>query len=336
MEPTAYGLKIVPFPCADGKAPCLLVEPAANTAPGKRGAILRRQVADQGVVLPPYGVMRGIVVLLHGRAGRKEDLLPVAERFVATGFRCLIPDLPGHGESPLPYATFGASEFERALPNRVLGDAQREFGLAEEPAALWGISMGGAIAVRAASESPDLWKALIVLNVFDALDEVVAARADGYLGPLGALVTRTVDHLGAAKTGTRLSAIRPRAWAERVTIPSLVVHGEKDELVPVERGRALFAALNTKEKRWLPVAGGSHHSVLTTPAPVYAEMTRWLLRGLGQGEENGSTVSSGSRLPAHRPNMSTDAAQGGHAHAVDWLVPNGSRGGSRSIGVSAT
>jgi pimeloyl-ACP methyl ester carboxylesterase len=146
--------------------------------------------------------------------------------------------------------------------------------------------MGGAIAVRAASESPDLWKALIVLNVFDALDEVVAAQAAGYLGPLGAVVTPAVNHLGAVKTGSRLSAIRPRSWAGGVTTPTLVVHGDRDALVPVQRGRVLFASLAAKEKRWLPVAGATHHSILATPAPVYAEMSSWLLRWLGEAAPN--------------------------------------------------
>jgi|GEM_PF-3411362 len=37
------------------------------------------------------------MLILHGRSGMKEDYLAVAERYRAIGFRCLIPDLPGHG-----------------------------------------------------------------------------------------------------------------------------------------------------------------------------------------------------------------------------------------------
>ncbi|HSB71996.1 MAG TPA: alpha/beta fold hydrolase [Candidatus Methylomirabilis sp.] len=277
-HPAEYGLRIASFECIQAKVPCLLVEPDADAVPGARGSTLRRQLAEMGVAAPPYGAVGGIVVLLHARAGRKEDLLPVAERFVAAGFRCLIPDLPGHGESPLPKAAFGADEFEGTLPRRALANTRKVFALPPEPAALWGISMGGAFAIRAASESPEMWRALVVVSGFDALDEVIAADSSNYVGPIGRVLGRAVDAVSLIKGEPRLSEIRPEVWAGRVKAPTLVVHGDCDQLIPIERGRKLYEALASDEKRWIQVAAAGHHNVLTTPAPLYAEMSAWLLR----------------------------------------------------------
>lgn len=279
-HPAAYGLRITSFECIEGKVACLLVEPEAYADPGERGTKLRRQLTDRGLVAPPYGTVRGIVVLLHGRAGRKEDLLPVAERFVAAGLRCLIPDLPAHGDSPLPRVAFGADEFESTLPRQVLANARKMFALPQEPAALWGVSMGAVFAIRAASESPGMWKALVVVSSFDALDEIIAAQTARYIGPVGLVLSHVIDRIGLVKGEPRLSAIRPEVWARQVKVPTLVVHGDQDQLVPIERGRKLFEAIASKEKRWIQVAASGHHGVLATPAPLYAEMSDWLLRWL--------------------------------------------------------
>jgi pimeloyl-ACP methyl ester carboxylesterase len=244
-------------------------------------------------------MVQGVVVLLHGRGGRKEDLLPVAERFVAAGFRCLVPDLPAHGASPLSGVAYGASEFERVLSRRLLNDARRRFGFPEEPAALWGLSMGGAFAVRAASESPLLWKALIVVSTFDALEEVLAAQTARYVGLLGPVVARAVDHLGVPHDAPRLAAIRPAGWASQVTVPTLVVHGDQDTLIPMAHGRQLYEGLASPERRWVTVAGGGHHGILATPAPLYAEMSAWFLRWLRIPITGGETrtIDRGVSLP---------------------------------------
>jgi len=140
--------------------------------------------------------------------------------------------------------------------------------------------MGDAFAIRAASESPGLWKAPVVVDSFDAIDAVIAAQHGKYLGPIGRVLGRAIDGIRLVEGKPRLSAIRPGVWAGHAKIPTLVVHGDRDALVPIERGRKLFEALGSKEKRWIQVAGAGHHDVLTTPAPLYAEMSEWLLRWL--------------------------------------------------------
>lgn len=119
-QPAAHGLSIERFSALDGRVPCLLVQPDARAGLSPRGTKLRDQLTARGIPLPAFGEIKGTLVMMPGRNGGKEDLLPVAERFCAVGFRCLLPDLPAHGKSPMKICTFGASEFDGLLPGAVL------------------------------------------------------------------------------------------------------------------------------------------------------------------------------------------------------------------------
>ncbi len=283
-HPDLYGLSIRKYGCLQGKAPCLLIEPNARTGAGKRGSALRRQVSAKGIHLNHYGNIRGTVVLLHGRMGRKEDLLPVAERFVAAGFRCLIPDLPAHGDSPVTSMSFGSSTFEASLPRLIVEDARQHFQLPEEPTALWGMSMGGAFAVSAASESANFWDALLVVSSFASLDEILNRQ----IPPRWQRTIPVIQfYLGLAQRlqgKPTVNEMRPTEWAKHIHIPTLIVHGESDSFIPATQGKALYEAVDSSHKEWLTVPGGGHANVLATAMPLYAEMNSWLIRSLQRKE----------------------------------------------------
>ena len=150
-------MRIEPFTASDG-TPCLVVSPSGNL--GERGEVIRKQLTERGLTLPPFGLVKGTLVLTHGRKGRKEDYLSIAERLCAVGFRCVIPDLPGHGDHPADIATYGVRE--AGLPVRVMNEASRKFGFDPQPAGLMGMSMGGSVAVHAVDQPGTPWKALVV------------------------------------------------------------------------------------------------------------------------------------------------------------------------------
>ena len=277
-HPKQHGLRIRQYDCLDNKAPCLLIEPTKVS--GKRGDILRRQLTQKGVTLDDYGTTRGIIVLLHGRHGRKEDLLPVAERFVAAGFRCLIPDLPAHGESRLTKMTFGSSTFESSLPRRALNDARKAFKLPEEPAILWGMSMGGAFALSAANEAPDYWDALLVISSFAQLNYVLDRQVPREYKVALPIIHFFLDIAQLIQGQPRLSEIAPKKWAKNVTLPTLIVHGEKDYFIPLSQGKSLYKAVPSQNKHWISVPSGGHMNVLATPMKLYAEMSTWLIHSL--------------------------------------------------------
>ena len=200
-----HGMSIESF--AVNGTPCLLCEPLAQPGSAVKGNKLRAEFQAQGLPLSPWGETKATLVLLHGHKGCKEDHLPVAERFCAAGFRCLLVDLPGHGQNPQPFASFGKRE--SSLPGEVLRAAAGQFHFDPAPAGLFGISQGGAIVLQAAARTDEHWFAVAELSSFAALDQVIAQQARTLFGPLSSMANQGSHDAGSA--ASRLHAQRDPA-----------------------------------------------------------------------------------------------------------------------------
>lgn len=275
--PTAHGVELRSFVCADG-TPCLVCEPESSGALGKRGVLIRTQLQAKGLVLPPPGAIAGNLVLVHGRRGRKEDYLLIAERLCAAGFRCILPDLPAHGAHPGETAFYGVKEWP--LPAMVLGEAAARFDFEEQPAGIMGISMGGAVGIRSAARSDAPWRAAVFLSTFDTLGEVVQHQAASLIGErAGSLWRKSTEWLYEQEAGMPVSAADSLALVPSLKCPTLIAHGTSDRVIPLRCGERLFAALPAGlEKRWIEIPGADHDNVLITDFPIYAEMAKWMLR----------------------------------------------------------
>jgi len=275
-QPAAHGVVLKPFTSAD-RTPCILVEPLAGVALGPRGQAVRDQLAKQQLALPPSGKIVGTVVLLHGRKGRKEDYLLIAERLCAVGYRCLLADLPGHGDHPGTLACYGLREAE--MPAVLLDEAAARFKFAPAPAGLMGLSMGGAVAIQAAAKHPERWSALAVVSSFDTFENAVHEQATSYLGVwLGGLWQSGAAWVYQRKTGIPLASIRSIDKVPLLTMPTLIAHGTADRVVPLDCGKRLFAALPPSlEKKWVEIPGADHNNVLITDFPIYATIAAWML-----------------------------------------------------------
>lgn len=110
---------------------------------------------------------------------------------------------------------------------------------------LMGRSLGSASAVELASHYQSQLSGLIIesgfANVFNLF---------GYLGfPLKAL------GIDVPEMPSSLGLIR------KISLPTLVMHGEYDQIVPVEEGRALYETIAAKDKRLLIIPGVDHNTI---------------------------------------------------------------------------
>ncbi len=273
-DPAARGMSIKAMASADG-APLLVCEPAGTLS--GRGEILRSQLGSDDAQVPGFGTVVGNLVLVHGRNGRKEDYLPIAERLCAVGFRCVLPDLPAHGDHPAGVVTGGLAE--RHLPAQALAEAAKTFGFDPQPAGLFGISMGGSVAVHSAAEPDSPWRALVIVASFDEYRAVARSHVERHLGTsLGALWSGVVEESFEKKAGVPLSSVAPAKLAPRIGMPVLVAHGTADSVVPLESGRTLFDAFSSAPVRqWIEVPDAGHDNVLITDFPIYKAIAAWML-----------------------------------------------------------
>lgn len=110
---------------------------------------------------------------------------------------------------------------------------------------LMGRSLGSASAVELAPHYQSQLGGLIIESGFANIFNLFA-----YLGfPLQAL------GVAVPKIPSSLGLIR------KISLPTLVIHGEYDQIVPVEEGKALYETIAAKDKRLLIIPGVDHNTI---------------------------------------------------------------------------
>lgn len=273
-NPENYGIEIKASVSQITNCPYLVISPHGEIS--ERGRIIRSQVnPDQ---LLPFGQTIGNLVLFHGRRGRKEDLLSIAERFCAVGFRCIIIDLPAHGQHPESFTQYGAHINDGTIADNVLTEAAAKFKFLKQPAHLWGMSMGGAYANKALLDTGDVWKSAIIVCSFNSLPSVIDGKLSIIPKALRSPYHGLIDNFIKYRANFSHQDSQPKKWAESITTPVMIAHGTHDNLIPIDQGKELYQSYNSQKKYWVGVPGGGHDNILITPMPLYSEMANWLLK----------------------------------------------------------
>lgn len=179
---------------------------------------------------------RGVVIVLHGNAGTREERIDYARAFQAMGLSTLLLDYRGYGGSdgsPNEEGTYldaeAAYEYvtraENFQPGQIL---------------VFGESLGGGVAIELARRRTV--GSVIVQDTFTSIADM-GAKLYPWL-PVRWLVGRRYDNL---------------AKIPSVPVPVLVLHSRNDELIPYEQGERLFAAA-MQPKRLITTAGGHNSS----------------------------------------------------------------------------
>ena len=192
------------------------------TADGEK--VLTWHVAPKpGKALVIY--FHGNAEIVPGRADRYRALIADGTGLLAVSYRGYStstgrPTEEGLRQDALAAYAFAASRVE---PNRI---------------ALWGHSLGTGVAVRLASER-EIGRLVLEAPFFSAVD--IAAKVYPFI-PVRLLMRD--QFRSDLRIGT-------------VTAPVLVVHGERDTVVPIESGERLFALIRAP-KRFVRYPRGDH------------------------------------------------------------------------------
>ncbi len=213
------------------------------------------------------------IVHVHGNAGSLNDHLAFVDFLPAAGVNVLSFDYRGYGESegsawsraPLVEDTLAALA---ALRGRADIDPSR--------IALYGVSLGGAIAIVAAARDAATGGALgaLLLESPFACWRDVAANALGG-DPAWAPVRGIASWLIPAE---RDGVPRPVDAIAQLGIPILIIHGDADTIVPVSHGRRLAEA--APAATLLELRGAQHNSLQATHPQARRAMVEFLHRAL--------------------------------------------------------
>lgn len=206
------------------------------------------------------------LVLVHGY-GVSGQMWNRCIPYLVQERQVFIVDLPGHGQSTLS----GAWQLRKIAPLL----AQWLQALALPPIALAGHSMGGAIAVHLAAHAPKLVERLVLVNAaclpLDKALPVMLTRsarsmvqrgAGGYpltmlrdtLKPRPRLLWQAAREMGGSNFSGELATL---------TLPTLIIWGERDVLLPLAIGKSLAETLPHATFVTLPASG--HRPPLSQP-----------------------------------------------------------------------
>lgn len=253
--------------------PYLIVTQNQTQGLSKRQHILLNQVAPI-----PIRNHTGTLILLHGKNGRKEDLLPVAERYIALGFTCILIDLPQHGESthiPLYYAT---KAYERKYVDSVLKDASHHITIDKDRLYIWGMSLGGAFAIANVIDSEYEFQAMILVATFNKLDSVLQAKSKATFGEkIGGFLYAGLEKSLALFYDFDPQKVDNAQMAKALHIPLYMTHGKQDKLISYQQGEKLFNNFASMKKHFHLDNAGDHHNILVTKHQFFKESGLFLL-----------------------------------------------------------
>ncbi|MDX1502972.1 MAG: alpha/beta fold hydrolase [Thermoanaerobaculia bacterium] len=186
-----------------------------------------------------------VMLLLHGSPGSSSDFATLGPA-LGRRLRVVAPDLPGFGASTAPVPSYSVRA--HALYARQLLDH-----LGVERVHLLGFSMGGGVAIEIADREPERVASLVLLSAIGVQELELLGRYSLNHAVHGAqLATLWLAHEAVPHFGWLDGALLSRAYARnffdtdqrplrpalaRLSAPTLLLHGERDILVPVAAAR---------------------------------------------------------------------------------------------------
>lgn len=245
-------------PLATRVALDLFLRPRRFRRPAWESALLfhadTEKVAWHGRTLPLWSWGEGPVVLLvHGWEGRGSQLGAMVEPLVQKGFRVVTFDAPGHGDGPGRRSSIPEVADAIAAVRAHVGPVH----------AAVAHSMGAVGLMLAASR-----RSVAARHVCIASPTHVSTAFASFSDALGLdpSMTRALSHAMEDRFALRLEELELDVLADRLDVPTLVVHDRDDRDVAFPSGERLAATLPSA--RLFATSGLGHRKVLRDPRVI--------------------------------------------------------------------
>lgn len=191
----------------------------------------------------------GVILYFHGNAGSLRTWKSVAPQILSTGYDLFIIDYRGFGKSTGTLSEKGLYADGRAAYRELLAR-----GYEPEDIVVLGRSIGTGIACEIAATEEI--RALILETPFTSMVEL----ATEYIPILPRLILNY--------------KFENEKKAAKIDVPTLIIHGDQDEVIPIEHGRTIFDAFS--EPRELALLAGAGHNDFTGHREYVASLTGFL------------------------------------------------------------
>ena len=236
------------------------------------------------------------VIFSHGLLMDHEMFAPQVKA-LRGGYRCITWDERGHGRTATdtldPFTYYdSANDLAGLLAH-----------LEVKRAVLAGMSQGGFLSLRCALTHPEIVRALILIDSQAGLEDPAAMAnqaemsrdwvENGLSNPLADAIEQIILGVGWSGAGVwraKWAMLKPVNLIQclqtlvnrddithaiaKINVPTLVIHGDADAAIPMERAQVLVERMPDAEL--VVIEGAGHAANLTHPTPVNVAIKRFL------------------------------------------------------------
>jgi len=210
------------------------------------------------------------IIYLHGVGDNKISGLLLAKVLHENHFNVLMYDSRVHGESSGRYCTYGFHEkfdVKRAVDALKTFEEQKKYRIG--PIGIFGTSMGGAVALQAASIEPRI-AAIIAEASFATLRQITV----DYQKRLLRLPWHFLRNIAMKRSETiaqfKHREVSPIDALKYIHSPVFFIHGKSDAFIKYQYSEEMFAKANEPKSLWL-VDHANHSNVHEAGQKEYEE-----------------------------------------------------------------
>jgi len=190
------------------------------------------------------------VLFFHGNGELAGEYLDMGSIFNRAGINLFVADYRGYGRSG-----------GRPTLSNMVKDAFPIFTgfkqvLAEKGFSggrfIMGRSLGSASAIELAAAHPDEFKGMIIESGFCDITDLISR--------LG---------ISLAQLGSNLMVSPGFERVKKISLPSLIIHGEDDSIVPLEEGRKIYNNIGSASKKMVVIEGADHNTIFAEGMEQY-------------------------------------------------------------------
>jgi pimeloyl-ACP methyl ester carboxylesterase len=229
----------------------------AEYAPARQGVIpVRFEVAPRvqvGGRLYPANQHASAILYFHGNGEIAADYDGISALYTKLGLTLLVVDYRGYGTSD-GQPTSSNLLADALQVYEALSTVFAETGA--KPARLYvmGRSLGSAPAIEVARHASDGLAGLIIESGFTDTFALLAR--------LGLRIQGADEERDGFGSAVKMGSIR---------VPTLIIHGQSDVLIPATDGRELYRCSAASDKRLLLIPGAGHNDLLWVGQTQYLE-----------------------------------------------------------------